>query len=101
MSLLKEGLFLCLIMCMCVEWGGGCACECRHLQSPEEVIGSPIARVTVMSCSMWVLGTELGSSVRAVHATSHSVIPSVPMCLVVVGGGGSGFVFVLRQGLTL
>lgn len=55
-----------------------------------------------MSCSMWVLGTELGSSVRAVHATSHSVIPSAPMCLVVVvGGGGSGFVFVLRQGLTL
>jgi hypothetical protein len=73
---------------MCIEWR---LCMWRrYLQSPEEFLEPlELELQTAMSCPMWQLGTELGSSVRAERVTNHSVVPSAPMHLV----GDGDFVF--------
>lgn len=46
-----------------------CACECRYPKGQEEGIRFP--RVGVTGCPIWVLGTKLNSSFRAVLALNH------------------------------
>jgi hypothetical protein len=44
--------------------------DCKYLWNPEEDVGSPEAGVIAGRCE-WVLGTELGSSVKAVCALNY------------------------------
>lgn len=47
-------------------------------QGPEESIRSPEAGVRIVSCSIWVLGTKLMSSVRATGTLNYGAISPAP-----------------------
>lgn len=74
-------LKLCANVCL---WLGMCMwVQC--LWGPEGGIGFPVAGVTVVvSCPVWVLGIELGSGARAVHALNWWAI-SLVHCVLRVG----------------
>lgn len=52
-------------MSVCIQHVHGC------LQRPKEDIGSSRVGISGSYESMWVLGTELQSSMRAVHLTAE------------------------------
>ena len=56
--------------CACTYMLEVCMYDCKYLWNPEEGVGSPEAGVIAGRCE-WVLGTELGSSVKAVCALNY------------------------------
>lgn len=49
-------------------WCRFCACVGAVRMESKEGGGSPGAGVAVVSCFVWVLSTELGSSLRTLHS---------------------------------